>query len=120
MNLFLKPLVCHATIPANSRRIPDKFPKCPRNPAKPSILDTSGFASGFIERKVQEPFSQTTCVPRNNSRHMHENSRRKFRHVQEIPPTKHLDTSGFIKETSNFNPKHTFWEKTSKNNVTHM
>ena len=52
-DLILKPLVRHVTIPEN----PDKFPKCPRNPAKPSVLDTSGFASGLKEKRVQETLS---------------------------------------------------------------
>ena len=118
MNLFLKPLVCHATIPANSRRIPDKFPKCPRNPAKPSILDTSGFASGFIERKVQEPFSQTSCMPRNNSRQIPE----KFPPCPRNPANQASWTQVvFYERNLKLRPQtYLLREKTSKNNVTHM
>jgi hypothetical protein len=74
-------------------KIPDNSRQFPTNPDNPSILATSGFASGFYKEKSKKPIPQTTCVPRD-----------KIPATPKKFPKKSKNTSGLEKESKNFLP----------------
>ena len=67
MNLFLKPLVRHVTIPATRTKIPADSRNVQEIPPNQASWTQVVLQVVFI-KKSKKPFPQTTCAPRNNSR----------------------------------------------------